>query len=434
MNAFEIIGGKKLKGTLEPRGSKNEALEILCAALLTPEKVTVRNIPDIRDTHSLLEILKGLGVKVEQHNSHEYTFQADSLNLDYLRTPECEKSFGNIRGAILIAGPLLARFKTVRIPHLGGDKIGKRPLDTHFFGLEKIGGKFEYIPEERSYTLSTDQLVGNSILLEEASVTGTANLIMAASLSQGTTIIYNAACEPHVQQLCRMLNEMGARITGIGSNLLTIHGVFELHGCEHTILPDLIEVGSFIGLAAATQSEITVTNAGCEHLGPVLPMFERLGICIEIRGDDIHVPSQSLCTIARQMDGSIFSVADGPWPGFPADLMSIALVAAIHARGTVLIHEKMYESRLFFVDRLIDMGAQIILCDPHRATIIGLDRTRSLRGNTIVSPDIRAGIALLIAALSAEGKSIMYNIEQIERGYEKIDERLRAIGAEIRRV
>lgn len=433
-NSFEVIGGKKLKGEITPQGAKNEALQILCAVLLTPEKVTISNIPAIVDVLALIDILKDLGVKVEKLAEDTYTFQADNVNLDYLKTDTYKKKGASLRGSIMIMGPLLTRFKKAYLPKPGGDKIGRRRLDTHFLGFEKLGAKFNYDSNETFYSVEASNLQGQYVLLDEPSVTGTANIIMTAVMAKGKTTIFNAACEPYLQQLCEMLNRMGAKITGVGSNLLYIEGVEYLGGTEHRMLPDMIEIGSFIGLAAMTQSEITIKNCRIDMLGNILPVFEKLGIEMEYRGDDIHIPARDNFKIQRFIDGSILTVADGPWPLFTPDLISIVLVTATQAQGTVLIHQKMFESRLFFVDKLIDMGAQIILCDPHRATVVGINRAYKLRGITMSSPDIRAGVALLIAALSAEGKSIINNSEQIDRGYQRIDERLNALGAQIKRV
>lgn len=434
MSAFQVIGGKSLHGELNVQGAKNEALQILCAVLLTPEPVVVHNIPQIRDVLKLIEILQDLGVKVDKINSHSYRFEARNINLEYLETPAYTQKASALRGSIMVLGPLLARFGKSKIPKPGGDKIGRRRLDTHFLGFQELGAKFNYNPKTEFYEIDASNLQGKYILLDEASVTGTANIIMAAVLAKGTTTIYHAACEPYIQQLCRMLCRMGAKISGIGSNLITIEGVESLQGTEHTILPDMIEVGSFIGLAAMTASEITIKNCGIEHLGCIPRVFGKLGIEMEFRGDDIFIPAQKKYQISTFIDGSILKVDDAPWPGFTPDLLSIVLVTAIQAEGTVLIHQKMFESRLFFVDKLIDMGAQIILNDPHRATVIGINRKYPLRGIKMSSPDIRAGVALLIAALSAEGLSIIENSEQIDRGYENIDGRLNAIGAEIRRI
>ncbi len=434
MSSFQIIGGKKLKGELQVQGAKNEALQILCAVLLTPEKVTIKNIPAIVDVLGLIDILKDLGVKVEKITEDTYTFQSDNINLDYLKTDVYKKKGASLRGSIMIMGPLLTRFKKAYLPKPGGDKIGRRRLDTHFLGFEKLGANFNYDSNETFYSVEANNLKGTYILLDEPSVTGTANIVMTAVMAKGTTTIYNAACEPYLQQLCSMLNRMGAKISGIGSNLLTIEGVDYLGGTEHTMLPDMIEIGSFIGLAAMTQSEINIKNCRIDMLGNILPVFEKLGIQMELRGDDIFVPAQERYEIQRFIDGSILTVADGPWPLFTPDLLSIVLVVATQAKGSILIHQKMFESRLFFVDKLIDMGAQIILCDPHRASVIGINRQYKLRGITMSSPDIRAGVSLLIAALSAEGKSIIHNIEQIDRGYQHIDKRLNALGADITRI
>jgi UDP-N-acetylglucosamine 1-carboxyvinyltransferase len=434
MGSFRIEGGHKLFGELHPQGAKNEALQVLCAVLLTPEEVRISNIPEIRDVLKLIELLEALGVAVERLGHGSFSFRAAAPNLEYLHTDEFRKKAAALRGSIMIVGPLLARFGVGIIPTPGGDKIGRRRLDTHFEGFMSLGAKFEYVPEEKLYRVSGNPLKGASMLLDEASVTGTANIIMAAAMAEGETTIFNAACEPYIQQLCSMLNSMGARISGIGSNLLRIKGVQYLAGTTHTCLPDMIEIGSFIGMAAITQSEITIKNCRLDMLGPIPRVFSRLGIQMEFRGDDIFIPEQEHYEIESFIDGSILTVSDAIWPGFTPDLISIALVTATQARGTVLIHQKMFESRLFFVDNLIDMGAQIILCDPHRATVIGLDRKTKLRGITMSSPDIRAGVALLIAAMSAKGTSIIKNIEQIDRGYEHIEIRLNAIGARIERV
>jgi UDP-N-acetylglucosamine 1-carboxyvinyltransferase len=431
MSAFEIVGGKRLKGELIPQGAKNEALQILSAVLLTPEKITIANVPDIVDVNKLIDLLRDLGVKVEKIGQEAFTFQADQVDLDYINSPAFKKKGAALRGSIMIVGPLLTRFGKGYIPKPGGDKIGRRRLDTHFIGFEKLGAKFIYDAENEFYKVESPRLQGTYMLLDEASVTGTANIVMAASMAQGRTTIYNAACEPYLQQLCKMLNRMGAKISGIGSNLLVIDGVDYLGGTEHRMLPDMIEVGSFIGLAAMTQSEITIKNVAYDELGIIPDTFRRLGIQLERRGDDIFVPAQEKYEIDTFIDGSILTISDAIWPGFTPDLLSIVLVVATQAKGSVLIHQKMFESRLFFVDKLIDMGAQIILCDPHRATVIGLGREHHLRGVTMTSPDIRAGVSLLIAALSAHGKSTIHNIEQIDRGYQRIDERLRALGAEI---
>lgn len=434
MSAFEIIGGQKLKGEIIPQGAKNEALQILCAVLLTPELVTISNIPDIVDVNKLISLLADLGVKVEKISADTYTFQADNVNIDYLNSPEFKKKGGGLRGSIMIIGPLLSRFGKGYIPKPGGDKIGRRRLDTHFIGFQKLGAKFEYDSNESFYKVEASDLKGCYMLLDEASVTGTANIIMAAVMAKGVTTIYNAACEPYIQQLCKMLNRMGAKISGVGSNLLTIEGVSYLKGTNHRMLPDMIEIGSFIGLAAMTQSEITIKNVAYDELGVIPDTFRKLGIQLELRGDDIYIPSQDHYEIDTFIDGSILTIADAIWPGLTPDLLSIVLVVATQARGSILVHQKMFESRLFFVDKLIDMGAQIILCDPHRATVIGLDRKYKLRGISMASPDIRAGVSLLIAALSAEGKSIIHNIEQIDRGYQNIDTRLIQLGANIKRV
>jgi UDP-N-acetylglucosamine 1-carboxyvinyltransferase len=434
MNSFEIKGPVKLKGEIIPQGAKNEALQIICAVLLTPEKVTISNIPDIRDVNKLIELLQNMGVKIAKVSQGVYDFHADEVNMDYLSTPEFAKQAAALRGSIMIVGPLLARFGKASIPRPGGDKIGRRRLDTHFIGFMSLGAEFDFDTEENFYKVKAKELKGCTMLLEEASVTGTANLVMAAVLASGTTTIYNAACEPYIQQLCRMLNSMGAQVSGISSNFLTIKGVSKLKGCGHRMLPDMIEIGSFIGLAAMTQSEITIKNVGREHLGIIPSVFQRLGIKMEFKADDIYIPAQENYEIETFIDGSILTIADAIWPGFTPDLLSVALVTATQANGTVLIHQKMFESRLFFVDKLIDMGAQIILCDPHRATVIGLNRKYALKGIQMTSPDIRAGVALLIAALSAKGKSVINNIEQIDRGYQYIDERLNQLGANIKRV
>jgi UDP-N-acetylglucosamine 1-carboxyvinyltransferase len=434
MSSFEIHGGKKLKGELTPQGAKNEALQVLCAPLLTPEKVTISNVPDIVDVNKLIDLLQTMGVKIEKIERGTYSFQAKDIDMSYLETEDFKKRAGSLRGSIMIVGPLLARFGKGFIPKPGGDKIGRRRLDTHFEGFTLLGAKFNYDAGEHFYSIEGKNLKGKYIHLDEASVTGTANIVMAAVMAEGTTTFYNAACEPYLQQLCKMLNAMGAKISGIGSNLLTIEGVKELGGCYHRILPDMIEIGSFIGLAAMTQSEITIKDVSWENLGVIPNTFKRLGIKLERRGDDIFVPAQDLYEIDTFIDGSILTIYDAPWPGFTPDLLSIILVVATQAKGSVLIHQKMFESRLFFTDKLIDMGAQIILCDPHRATVIGLARQHQLRGINMTSPDIRAGVSLLIAALSAEGKSVIHNIEQIDRGYQDIDIRLRNIGADIRRI
>ncbi len=431
MASFEITGGKRLKGELIPQGAKNEALQAISAVLLTAEKVTISNIPDIIDVNKLIDLMRELEVKVEKTGHEQYTFQADKVNVDYITTDAFKTKGGALRGSIMIVGPLLTRFGRGYIPKPGGDKIGRRRLDTHFIGFENLGAKFTYDAENEFYKVESQRLTGAYMLLDEASVTGTANIVMAASLAKGITTIYNAACEPYLQQLCKMLNRMGAKISGVGSNLLTIEGVEKLGGTEHRLLPDMIEVGSFIGLAAMTQSEITIKNVDYDSLGIIPSVFQRLGIKLERRGEDIFVPQQDSYEIDTFIDGSILTISDAPWPGFTPDLLSIILVVATQAKGSVLIHQKMFESRLFFVDKLIDMGAQIILCDPHRATVIGLGRNHHLRGVTMVSPDIRAGVSLLIAALSANGKSTIHNIEQIDRGYQNIDQRLRNLGADI---
>jgi len=434
MSSFEIHGGNRLKGELIPQGAKNEALQVLCAILLTKEKVTISNLPDIHDINRLIELLQGMGVEVMQIAPGTYSFEAKTIDFDYLETKEFYQKANSLRGSIMILGPLLGRFGEGSAPRPGGDKIGRRRLDTHFVGLEKLGAQFDFSAQSSLYRVKGKSLQGTYMLLDEASVTGTANIVMAAVLAKGTTTIFNAACEPYLSQLCTMLNNMGAKITGVGSNLLTIEGVDELHGCEHRLLPDMIEIGSFIGMAAITRSEITIKNVGYDSLGLIPDVFSRLGIKMERVNDDIFIPEQESYEIETFMDGSIMTVSDAPWPGFTPDLISIALVTAIQAKGSVLIHQKMFESRLFFVDKLIDMGARIILCDPHRATVIGLNHQYPLRGTNMTSPDIRAGVAQLIAALSAKGKSIISNIEQIDRGYQNIDGRLRAIGADIKRV
>jgi len=434
MNAFEIIGGKKLKGEIQPQGAKNEALQILSAVLLTEEKITVSNIPDIQDVNKLIELLGDLGVEVERLSKDTYTFKAANINLDFFKSETFKRKGGSLRGSIMIVGPLLGRFGRAAIPKPGGDKIGRRRLDTHFLGFEKLGAKFVYDSKNEFFNVDATNLQGTYILLDEASVTGTANIVMTAVLAKGTTTIYNAACEPSLQQLCKMLNRMGAKISGIGSNLLTIEGVEKLGGTEHRMLPDMIEIGSFIGLAAMTGSEITIKDVCYSELGIIPDVFRKLGIKFELKGDDIYIPSQDHYVIESFIDGSMLTIADSPWPGFTPDLLSIVLVVATQAKGSVLIHQKMFESRLFFVDKLIEMGAQIILCDPHRASVIGIDKAYRLRGISMTSPDIRAGVSLLIAALSAEGTSTIYNIEQIERGYQDIDIRLRALGAQIKRV
>ena len=434
MGSFEVIGGKRLKGEIIPQGAKNEALQIISAVLLTKEKVTIKNIPDIIDVNSLIDLLQAMNVKVERTDRHTCTFQADEVDLNVLRSQEFKNKSGTLRGSVMLAGPMLGRFKKAFIPKPGGDKIGRRRLDTHLLGFQKLGADMVYYPEDAFFYFSTEGLKGNYILLDEPSVTGTANVIMAAVMARGATVIYNAACEPYIQQLCKMLNKMGADISGIGSNQLVIEGVDELHGTTHRILPDMIEIGSFIGLAAMTQSDITIKNCSVEYLGVIPERFRQLGIQINIVGDDIHIPEQEMYEIQTYMDGGVMTIYDHPWPGFTPDLISIVLVVATQAKGSVLIHQKMFESRLFFVDKLIDMGAQIILCDPHRAAVIGLERKHKLRGIHMSSPDIRAGVSLLIAALSAEGKSVIQNIDQIDRGYQYIDQRLQALGAAIRRI
>ncbi len=431
MAIFEVTGGKQLKGDIIPQGAKNEALQILCAVLLTPEKVTISNIPDIVDINKLIDLLRDLGVKVEKTGHEQYTFQSDEIKVDYLVSEEFKKKGGGLRGSTMIIGPMLARFGVAYMPKPGGDKIGRRRMDTHFIGFENLGAKFEYDHDNENFKVSAKKLKGAYMLLDEASVTGTANIVMAAVLAEGITTIYNAACEPYLQQLCKMLNAMGAKISGVGSNLLTIEGVTSLKGTHHRILPDMIEIGSFIGMAAMTQSEITIKDVSYDNLGCIPKVFSRLGIQMERRGDDIYIPSQEHYEIDTFIDGSMLTVADAIWPGFTPDLLSIILVTATQARGNILVHQKMFESRLFFVDKLIDMGAQIILCDPHRATVMGLDRKVQLRAIQMASPDIRAGVALLIAAMSAKGKSTIFNINQIDRGYQNIDSRLNAIGAEI---
>ncbi|MGB5418611.1 UDP-N-acetylglucosamine 1-carboxyvinyltransferase [Algibacter sp.] len=435
MGTFKIEGGHQLKGKIQPQGAKNEALQILCAVLLTPELVTINNIPDIVDVNKLISLLKKLGVKVEKLKKGTYTFKADNVDLKYLESDQFKIDGRGLRGSIMIVGPLLARFGRGYIPKPGGDKIGRRRLDTHFEGLIKLGAKFRYSKEEQFYGVEAKKLKGTYMLLEEASVTGTANIVMAAVLAEGQTTIYNAACEPYLQQLCKMLNRMGAKISGVGSNMLVIDGVDKLGGTDHTMLPDMIEIGSWIGLAAMTKSELTITNVSWDDLGVIPSVFRKLGITVERIGDDIHIPAHTNgYEIQSFIDGSILTISDAPWPGFTPDLLSIILVVATQAKGSVLIHQKMFESRLFFVDKLIDMGAKIILCDPHRATVIGHDFKSTLKATTMTSPDIRAGVSLLIAALSAKGTSTIQNIEQIDRGYENIDERLRAIGARIERI
>jgi UDP-N-acetylglucosamine 1-carboxyvinyltransferase len=435
MGTFQIEGGHRLKGSITPQGAKNEALQILCAVLLTPDKVEIHNIPDIIDVNKLIDLLENLGVKIQKLGAGSYSFQADEVNLEYLKSEQFKKDGRGLRGSIMIVGPLLARFGKGYIPKPGGDKIGRRRLDTHFEGFMKLGATFRYNREEHFYGVEAKQLKGTYMLLDEASVTGTANIVMAAVLAKGHTTIYNAACEPYLQQLCRMLQSMGAKIEGVGSNMLKIEGVESLSGCKHTILPDMIEIGSWIGLAAMTKSELTIKNVSWDNLGLIPTVFRKLGITVEQEGDDIHIPAHTDgYEIQSFIDGSILTISDAPWPGFTPDLLSIILVTATQARGSVLVHQKMFESRLFFVDKLIDMGAKIILCDPHRATVIGHDFKSTLKATVMTSPDIRAGVSLLIAALSAKGTSVIHNIEQIDRGYENIDNRLRAIGAKIIRV
>jgi len=434
MSSFVIRGGIQLKGDITPQGAKNEALQIISAVLLTPEKVTIHNIPNIRDVNKLIDLIESIGVKVEKLNESSYAFTAKEIDFDYLKTEEYREKSISLRGSIMMIGPLLTRFGKGYIPKPGGDKIGRRRVDTHFIGFEKLGARFEFSHKDNSYKVKGKNLHGAKMLLEEASVTGTANIIMTAVMVRGETVIYNAACEPYIQQLCKMLVSMGAKISGIGSNLLTIEGVKELKGCEHTILPDMIEIGSFIGLAAMTGSEITIKNVSFENLGIIPTAFRRLGIQLEKSNDDIYIPEHRNYQIETFIDGSIMTIADAPWPGLTPDLLSVMLVTATQAKGSVLIHQKMFESRLFFVDKLIDMGAQIILCDPHRATVIGLDNKIQLRATDMTSPDIRAGVALLIAAMSANGVSTIHNIEQIDRGYQKIDKRLNALGADIQRI
>jgi UDP-N-acetylglucosamine 1-carboxyvinyltransferase len=431
-DSFRVEGGHRLQGELTPQGAKNEALQILCAVMMTAEKVTVSNVPNILDIRKQLSLLEGLGVKIKEISADTYTFQADDIDLEYLDSAAFQQDAQKIRGSVMLIGPLLARFGRAYLPKPGGDKIGRRRLDTHFLGFEKLGATFTF--HEDHFRITASELKGAYILMEEISVTGTANVVMASVLANGKTQIYNAACEPYVQQLCKMLNRMGAKISGIGSNLLIIEGVSELHGTEHRILPDMIEIGSFIGLAAMTQSEITIKDCAINELGNILSVFEKFGVQMDIKGNDIHIPKQDVYEIHSFIDGSILTVYDAPWPGFTPDLMSILLVMATQAKGSVLIHQKMFESRLFFVDKLIDMGAQIILCDPHRATVIGLARQNQLKGIRMTSPDIRAGVSLLIAAMSAKGTSIIDNISQIDRGYQNIDGRLNAIGAKIERI
>lgn len=432
--AFRVQGNAKLSGDIQPQGAKNEALQIISAVLLTDKKVTIKNIPDILDIRKQIELLKGLGVKVEKINTNEYTFQADDIDTDKLSSSAYQENAKKIRGSVMLLGPLLARFKKAYLPKPGGDKIGRRRLDTHFLGFQKLGANFNYDENGDQFFIGAEKLKGNFILMDEISVTGTANVLMAAVLAEGITQIYNAACEPYLQQLSKMLNNMGARISGIGSNLLTIHGVESLVGTEHTILPDMIEIGSFIGMAAMTQSSLTIKNVSFPNLGIIPNTFEKLGIQINVQGDDLYIPAQDVYEIQSFIDGSIMTIYDSPWPGFTPDLLSIILVVATQARGSILIHQKMFESRLFFVDKLIDMGAQIILCDPHRATVIGMERKYQLKGIHMSSPDIRAGVSLLIAALSAKSESMIFNINQIDRGYQNIDGRLNALGAQIERL
>lgn len=432
--SFEVIGGQPLNGSIIPQGAKNEALQVISAVLLTQDTVTISNIPDILDVQKLIDLLRSINVQVQRLSSDTYSFQAAHIDTAYLESADYRRQVGKLRGSVMLLGPTLARFGRSHLPQPGGDKIGRRRLDTHLLGIEKLGATFTYNPELKGFTVDAPSLQGTYILMDEISVTGTANVVMAAVLAHGTTQIYNAACEPYVQQLCRMLNQMGAKITGIGSNLLTIEGVTTLHGTTHRVLPDMIEIGSFIGLAAMTQSNLTIKNCHIPELGNIPTVFKRFGVAMNFIGDDIHIPPQSQYEIQSFMDGSIMTVYDAPWPGFTPDLISILVVLATQARGSVLIHQKMFESRLFFVDKLIDMGAQIILCDPHRATVIGLNRQFPLRGIEMTSPDIRAGVALLIAAMSARGKSIIHNINQIDRGYQHIDQRLNALGANIKRI
>ncbi|MEO8820941.1 MAG: UDP-N-acetylglucosamine 1-carboxyvinyltransferase [Ginsengibacter sp.] len=431
MGSFEVTGGRKLKGEIIPQGAKNEALQVISAVLLTDEKVIIHNIPDIIDVNVQIELLQELGVAIDRIDKQTCSFQADNVDVNYLSSEAFQKKTGRLRGSVMLAGPMLARFKTAYIPKPGGDKIGRRRLDTHIIGFEKLGAKFDYFTNESFFHLRTSGLKGDYLLLEEPSVTGTANLVMAAVLAEGTTTIYNAACEPYIQQLCKMLNNMGAKISGAGSNRIIIEGVAKLNGTTHTILPDMIEVGSFIGLAAMTQSDIVIKNVGLQHLGVIPERFKQLGIKMNFSGDDIHIPEQEIYEIETFLDSSMLTISDHPWPGLTPDLISIILVVATQAKGSVLVHQKMFESRLFFVDKIIEMGARVVLCDPHRAVVVGLERKFPLRGITMSSPDIRAGVALLIAALSAEGKSVIQNIEQIDRGYQNIDERLKNLGAEI---
>ena len=434
MTTFKVKGGYRLSGDIYPQGAKNEALQVLCAVLLTSEEVIMENIPDIRDVNILINLLKDLNVKVEKKSPSTYSFKSDNVDVNYLSSEDYKEKSSSIRGSIMMIGPLLARFGKGFIPRPGGDKIGRRRLDTHFHGFEKLGAKFDYDSKEEFYRVTAKELKGTYMLLEEASVTGTANIIMTAVLAKGTTTIYNAACEPYLQQLCKMLNIMGADISGIGSNLIKVNGVKTLTGCRHKILPDMIEIGSFIGLAAITKSELTIKNVSYDNLGIIPSVFQKLGIKLERKGDDIYIPYQENYTVQNFIDGSILTISDAPWPGFTPDLLSVILVVASQAKGSVLIHQKMFESRLFFVDKLIDMGAQIILCDPHRATVIGLNHTSKFKATTMVSPDIRAGVSLLIAALAADGESTIHNVEQIDRGYQNIDQRLNALGAKITRI
>jgi len=434
MNSFEVQGGLQLKGDITPQGAKNEALQVICAVLLSPDEVIIDNLPDILDVNNLIDLLQDLGVTVNRLSAKKCSFKAENINLDYLKTKEFRKRSASLRGSIMIMGPLLARFGKAYFPKPGGDKIGRRRMDTHFFGFEKLGATFNFDSDDIFYTVHAEKLEGSYMLLDEASVTGTANIVMAAVLTPGKTVIYNAACEPYIQQLCRMLNSMGAKINGVGSNLLTIEGVKALKGCKHRILPDMIEIGSFIGLAAMTGSEITIKDAATDHLGIIPLAFRRMGINMHISKNEIYIPPKQKYTIETFIDGSIMTISDAPWPGLTPDLLSVFLVVATQANGSVLIHQKMFESRLFFVDKLIDMGARIILCDPHRATVIGLNHETPLRASVMTSPDIRAGVALLIAALSAKGKSVIHNIEQIDRGYEQIDQRLNQLGAKIKRI
>ncbi len=434
MGSFEVIGGKQLKGEIIPQGAKNEALQVISAVLLSPEEIIIDNIPNIVDVNKLMSLLSDLGVKVNKLAEGKYSFQADDIDIEYLNTEEFKKKGGSLRGSIMVVGPLLSRFGKGYIPKPGGDKIGRRRIDTHFIGFERLGATFTYDAKNHFFKAEGNNLKGCFMLMDEASVTGTANIIMAACMAEGTTTIYNAACEPYTQQLCKMINAMGGKITGVGSNLLKIEGVEYLGGCNHRCLPDMIEIGSFIGLAAITKSEITIKDVAYKELGQIPNIFRRLGIDLQLRGDDIYIPAQEAYAIDTYIDGSILTISDAPWPGFTPDLLSIVLVTAIQAKGTVMIHQKMFESRLFFVDKLIDMGAQIILCDPHRATVIGIDNKYPLRGIEMTSPDIRAGVSLLIAALSAEGKSTIHNVQQIDRGYQNIDTRLQNLGAQITRI